>query len=68
LPYVDFDEDFFIDGVRALNKTAPVIKVSCKTGEGFDEVMLWIKEKAKHNKENNSFRNSSGGRFQTLCP
>jgi len=47
LPYVDFDEDFFIDGVRALNKTAPVIKVSCKTGEGFDEVMLWIKEKAK---------------------
>jgi len=30
LPYVDFDEDFFIDGVRALNKTAPVIKVSCK--------------------------------------
>jgi hydrogenase nickel incorporation protein HypB len=47
LPYVDFDEDFFIDGVRALNKTAPVIKVSCKTGEGFDEGMLWIKEKAK---------------------
>lgn len=42
LPYVDFDESFFIRGVRALNKTAPVIKVSCKTGEGFDEVILWI--------------------------
>ncbi|HHV29362.1 hydrogenase nickel incorporation protein HypB [Acetivibrio mesophilus] len=47
LPYVDFDESFFMKGVRALNKTAPVIKVSCKTGEGFDEVMLWISEKAK---------------------
>lgn len=42
LEYVDFDESFFIRGVRALNKTAPVIKVSCKTGEGFDEVILWI--------------------------
>lgn len=47
LPYVDFDESFFMKGVRALNKTAPVIKVSCKTGEGFDEVLLWISEKAK---------------------
>jgi len=47
LPYVDFDESFFIRGVRALNKTAPVVKVSCKTGEGFDEVILWIMEKLK---------------------
>lgn len=44
LPYVDFDESFFMKGVRALNKTAPVIKVSCKTGEGFDEVTAWIME------------------------
>jgi len=42
LPYVDFDEDFFMKGVRALNKTAPVIKVSGKTEEGFDEVASWI--------------------------
>lgn len=47
IPYVDFDESFFMKGVRALNKTAPVIKVSCKTGEGFDEVILWITEKIK---------------------
>lgn len=47
LPYVDFDENFFMKGVRALNKTAPVIKVSCKTGQGFDEVNSWIMEKAK---------------------
>ena len=47
LPYIDFDESFFMRGVRALNKTAPVIKVSCKTGEGFEEVILWIMGKLK---------------------
>lgn len=47
LPYVDFDEDFFMKGVRALNKTAPVIKISGKTEEGFDKVVSWIMEKVK---------------------
>jgi len=45
IPYVDFDEEFFMKGVRALNKTAPVIKVSGKTEEGFDKVVSWIIEK-----------------------
>jgi len=45
IPYVDFDEDFFMKGVRALNKTAPVYKVSGKTEEGFDEVAAWIMKK-----------------------
>jgi len=43
IPYVDFDESFFMKGVRALNKTAPVIKVSCKTGQGFDDVVTFLK-------------------------
>jgi len=47
IPYVDFDEEFFMKGVRALNKTAPVFKVSCKTDEGFEEVVLWIKKNMK---------------------
>lgn len=47
IPYVDFDEDFFMKGVRALNKKAPVIKVSCKTEEGFEEIILWIMERTK---------------------
>jgi hydrogenase nickel incorporation protein HypB len=42
LPYVDFDEEYFMRGVRALNKTAPLIKVSGKTGEGYKEVADWI--------------------------
>lgn len=47
IPYVDFDEEFFMKGVRALNKTAPVFKVSSKTGEGFEDVILWIKKNLK---------------------
>lgn len=46
IPYLDFNEDFFMKGVRALNKDVPVFKVSGKTGEGFDEVAEWIKSKA----------------------
>lgn len=45
IPYLDFDEEFFLKGVRALNKTAPVIKVSCKTEEGFEEAAEWIKNR-----------------------
>lgn len=45
IPYLDFDEEFFMKGVRALNKEDPVIKVSGKTGEGFEEVAEWLLKK-----------------------
>ncbi|MGC4019373.1 MAG: hydrogenase nickel incorporation protein HypB [Muricomes sp.] len=47
IPYVDFDEEYFMQGVRALNPTVPVFKVSGKSGEGFEEVVSWIKKKLK---------------------
>jgi len=46
MPYVDFDEEFFMKGVRALNREVPVFKVSGRTGEGFDAVAEWIETKA----------------------
>ena len=45
LPYVDFDEDFFMKGVRAQNKDVPVFKVSGKTGEGYREVAAWLESR-----------------------
>ncbi|MDD3141354.1 MAG: hydrogenase nickel incorporation protein HypB [Lachnospiraceae bacterium] len=45
LPYLEFDEAYFMKGVRALNQKAPVFKVSCKNEEGFEEIILWIMEK-----------------------
>lgn len=47
LPYLDFDEKFFMDGIRHLNKTVPVFKVCGKTGEGYQEVADWLAEQAK---------------------
>ncbi len=47
IPYLDFDEEFYMKGVRALNKDVPVFKVSGKTGEGYEEVAKWLCEKAK---------------------
>jgi len=47
LPYVDFDLDFFMGGVRKLNPAAPVFQVSCKTGAGVGEAVEWLSERAK---------------------
>jgi hydrogenase nickel incorporation protein HypB len=47
LPYVDFDEEFFMKGIRHLNATTPVFKVNGKTGEGFDKVAAWLQERSQ---------------------
>jgi len=41
--YLDFDEDFFMKGVRRLNKSAPVFKTSCRSGDGFEDTAAHIK-------------------------
>lgn len=48
IPYLDFDEDFYMKGIRALNKDVPVFKVSGKTGEGYKEVAEWLMERANN--------------------
>ena len=48
LPHVNFDEEFFMKGLRALNKNAIVFKTSGKTGDGFAEVASWLTRKAAH--------------------
>lgn len=45
--FVDFDDDFFQKGVRALNKTAPVFEVNAKTGQGYQEVVKWLIDRKK---------------------
>lgn len=48
IPYVDFDEEFFMRGVHALNPKVNVFKVSAKAGSGFEEVTKWLIEKKKN--------------------
>ena len=51
IPYVDFDEDYFMSGVKALNPSALVVKVSSRQNIGFKEVTEWIREKTKSLKQ-----------------
>jgi hydrogenase nickel incorporation protein HypB len=44
-PYIDFNDEFFRRGVRALNEDAPIFEISCKTGEGIRELAEWLKER-----------------------
>lgn len=45
MPFVDFDEgQFRSDLARLLNPGVPLLKVSCRTGEGVGEWVRWLQE------------------------
>ena len=44
-PYVEFDEGFFMKGVRALNPQVNVFPVCSCTSEGFNEVAQWLNKR-----------------------
>lgn len=45
LPYVDFDMNYFRQGVEMLNPGLVTFALSCKTGEGLDNWLTWLKAK-----------------------
>lgn len=45
LPYLDFDMDYFRQGVEMLNPGLKTFAVSCKTGEGIENWLQWLKSK-----------------------
>jgi hydrogenase nickel incorporation protein HypB len=42
LPYVDFNQDVFERGVRAVNAGAPIFTLSCRTGAGLAAWLAWL--------------------------
>ncbi len=44
-PYIDFNMDYFRQGVEMLNPGLATFPVSCKTGEGIDAWAGWLKQK-----------------------
>ena len=52
LPYIDFRMDYFKEGIHALNQDLKFFEVSCKTGEGFEDWIDWLREKVKNQKNN----------------
>lgn len=45
LPYIDFRMDYFRQGVEMLNPGLATFAVSCKTGEGIEEWVTWLRER-----------------------
>ncbi len=42
MPYLDFDWAAFERAVRAVNRSAPIFRVSCRTGEGIAAWIAWL--------------------------
>jgi len=47
LDYINFDIEFFMNGISKLNPNALVFMVSAETGDGFDEVIQWLQKRAR---------------------
>ena len=47
LPYVDFDRERFLRGVEALNPGLRSFALSCRTGEGLEAWLEWLKAQAR---------------------
>ena len=45
LPYVDFDRAAFQDSVRALNPTTPILELSCRSDEGLQAWIDWLRQR-----------------------
>ena len=50
LPYIDFNMDYFRQGVELLNPGLVTFPVSCKTGEGIDAWIDWLTGKVEEKK------------------
>lgn len=51
LPYIDFNMEYFKQGVELLNPGLQTFAVSCKTGEGIEDWANWLRERVKENKK-----------------
>lgn len=45
LPYLDFDMEYFRKGVEMLNPGLKTFAVSCKTNEGIEDWLSWLRKK-----------------------
>jgi hydrogenase nickel incorporation protein HypB len=46
LPYVDFDLDYFRRGAEMINPGLAAFPLSCRTGEGLDSWLAWLRRRA----------------------
>jgi hydrogenase nickel incorporation protein HypB len=49
-PYMDFNQDYFLQGIKLLNPNVNFFPLSCKTKEGFSSWMDWLNIQLKNRK------------------
>ena len=47
LPHLDFDVERSVEAVRSINRTAPILRLSARTGEGMEGWLGWIRAAAQ---------------------
>ncbi len=47
LPYLEFDCERYLGGVEALNPGLRKFRLSCRTGEGLEEWIAWLRQQVK---------------------
>lgn len=47
LPYLEFNSEYFFNGLRLLNPGLVIFQVSCKTGEGIPAWSAWLQKQIK---------------------
>lgn len=50
LPYVDFNLEYFKQGIRILNPGVDILPLSSKTGEGVDAWLAWLRKRINEKK------------------
>jgi hydrogenase nickel incorporation protein HypB len=50
LPHLDFQVDSFRKGVTRLNPSVEILEISCKTGEGLEPWLSWLRSQMKDRK------------------
>lgn len=45
IPYVEFDMEYFLEGVEILNPGIVTFQISCRSGEGLDAWLAWLRSR-----------------------
>jgi hydrogenase nickel incorporation protein HypB len=53
LPYIEFDMNYFREGVELLNSGLETFPISCISEEGLDEWLVWVEEKVVQFRQEN---------------
>ena len=58
IPYLDFDQQAFLQSAKGVNPRADIIALSARTGEGMDQWLRWLSFKLELRRQSSTMNNS----------